>query len=93
MEQKSLATINSMNTHRKHNDSARFGLTEYSDMSYSEFAKTKLNGGFKNSITNRQRNSIMKEQADSNRPISYNIIRYARNTKVDVPSLPKRIDW
>lgn len=86
--------INSMNTLRKHKHSARFGLTEYSDMSDGEFVTAKLNADLKSLTTNGQRNSIIKEQTDRrNRQISINLIRYNRDTVDGVYSLPNRIDW
>lgn len=80
--------INSMNRLRTHKDSARFGFTEYSDMSDGEFVTTKLNGDL------NLQNFIIKEKAHHHsRPIPYHIIRYTRDIVSDVDSLPKRIDW
>lgn len=92
--QRSLAIINSMNKFRTHKDSARYGITEYSDMSHDEFITTKLNGGAKGFIKNRISNSIIKEKDDRrNKQSKYNIIRYVRDTVSNGYNLPKRVDW
>lgn len=75
--------INSMNKLRTHADSARFGFTEYSDMSHGEFLTTKLN----KDLTKVTANSITKERAGRN------IIRYTRDAILDMGSLPKKVDW
>lgn len=81
-----------MNALRTHTDSARFGFTEYSDLSHGEFLETKLNRNLTKVTVNRQTNSITKEQAH-HRTVTYNIIRYTRDAVGDTDSLPKKIDW
>lgn len=84
--------INLMNARRTHKDSARFGTTEYSDMSHDEFLATKLNMDLIN--MDRRINSIIKERSDtSSSSASYNIIRYTRDTTADMDGLPMKIDW
>lgn len=75
--------INSMNKLRKHENSARFGFTEYSDMSHGEFITTKLKKDFRKVTVN----SVTKERAGRN------IIRYSRDAVDDMSSIPKKIDW
>ncbi|XP_037038649.1 cathepsin O-like [Bradysia coprophila] len=91
--QTSLEVIKSMNTLRTHEDSARFGLTEYSDMTHAEFVAAKLNRNSIKARTDRRSNSIIKETRDDwKSPMSQNIIRYARAAS-DVDDLPRKVDW
>lgn len=94
-EQKSIGMINEMNTRRPHNDSAEFGLTEYSDMSHDEFAAMKLNGNLTNMNFNQQKNIIVKDGDDRTwkNLLPHNIIRYERDVFGNIDRLPKRIDW
>lgn len=86
--------INLMNARRTHKDSARFGTTEYSDMSHDEFLATKLNVDLMKPTSDRRINSIIKERSDtSSSSASYNIIRYTRDTTADMDGLPMKIDW
>lgn len=82
-----------MNTFRTHKDSARFGITEYSDMSHSEFLATKLNGDLTKATANRRINYVTEKPPERRRTNPYNIIRYTRDTIGDADSLPMKIDW
>ncbi len=77
--------IKYMNTLRTKNDSARFGFTEYSDMTHDEFVAAKLSTDLTKDY--RQINSIIKE------PSLHNIIRYTRDAINDTDRLPLKIDW
>lgn len=83
-----------MNTLRKNEDSAEFGLTEYSDMTHAEFVAKKLSWSSTAGTMDPLQNSIVKERFDHRKtPIAQNIIRYARGAVWDVSSLPKKVDW
>lgn len=77
--------INTMNTLRTHKDSARFGFTEYSDLSDDEFLAKHLNRNLTKMTSNTNRRGDRPTT-----PISYNIMRYTRST---TDSIPHKIDW
>lgn len=79
-----------MNTLRTHKDSARFGLTEYSDMTHEEFLAARLD---RNPMLSPQINSIFKDGYNHRQFSPHSIMRYTRNVIGDTNSLPNKVDW